>query len=126
MADWRWVLKEVALALHEEQLAEHGGPAGIRDHSLLEKAIDRPRNIAARSEPDAARIAAAYAFGVARIRPFLDGNKRMAALSALLFLGINDIRFRIGEAELVVMLQSLAADELNEDEVAVWFRQRLG
>lgn len=126
MADWQWVPVEVALALHNELLAEYGGLSGVRDQHLLEKAISRPRNLVARTAPDAARLAAAYAFGVVRIRPFLDGNKRMAALSALLFLEINDLRFDIGAAELVVIIQSLAADELSEDEVALWFRQRLG
>ena len=125
MAEWQWVLKAAALALHDEQLAAHGGPAGVRDEGLLDRALDRPRSRADREESDAARLAATYAYGIARIRPFAEGNKRTAALIALLFLAVNGIRFTIGQADLAVMIQSLAADELSEDEVAAWFRQRL-
>ena len=125
MAEWQWVLKAAALALHDEQLAAHGGPAGVRDEDLLDRALDRPRSRAVHKDSDAARLAATYAFGIARIRPFAEGNKRTAALVALLFLSINRIEHTIGAADLAVMIQSLAADELTEDEVAVWFRLRL-
>src|SRR5690606_20754467 len=116
---------DVVLALHDEQLAEHGGMAGIRDLGLLKSALARPLNLAAYGEPDAASLAAAYAFGIARNHPFADGNKRTAAVTALLFLDLNGIGFSIGEAELVIMVLALAAGELGEDEVAAWFRQRL-
>jgi death-on-curing protein len=125
MATWQWLREDVVFALHDEQLAEHGGMAGIRDPGLLKSALARPLNLAAYGEPDAASLAAAYAFGIARNHPFADGNKRTAAVAALLFLGLNGISFAIGEAELVVMVLALAAGELGEDEVAAWFRQRL-
>ena len=125
MPDWRWLREEVAFALHDEQLAEHGGAAGVRDIGLLQSALARPENLATYGDPDAAALAAAYAFGIARNHPFTDGNKRTAAVTALLFLIHNGIGFRIGEAELVVMTLALAAGELTEDEVAAWFRDRL-
>lgn len=125
MRDWTWLLHEVVLALHNEQLTEHGGPSGARDHGLLESALARPQNLLAYSQPDAAALAAAYAFGIARNHPFVDGNKRTAAVAMLVFLGINDVAYAISEAELVVMISSLAAGELSEDEVAAWLRARL-
>jgi len=125
MAAWQWLREDVVLALHDEQLAEHGGMAGIRDAGLLKSALARPLNLAAYGEPDAASLTAAYAFGIARNHPFADGNKRTAAVAALLFLGLNGLAFTISEAELVVMVLALAAGELGEDEVAAWFRQRL-
>ena len=125
MPDWRWLREETVLALHEEQLTEHGGAAGVRDIGLLQSALARPENLAAYGDPDAAALAAAYAFGIARNHPFTDGNKRTAAVSALLLLVHNGIGFQIGEAELVVMTLALAAGELTEDEVAAWLRDRL-
>ena len=125
MREWRWVREDIVLSLHDEQLAEHGGAAGIRDLGLLESALGRPLNLSAYGEPDAAALAASYAFGIARNHPFVDGNKRTAATVALVFLDINRVAFTIGEAELVVMILALAAGELAEDEVAVWFRERL-
>jgi death-on-curing protein len=122
MADWIWVRQDVVLALHDEQIAEHGGLSGIRDAALVESALARPLNLAAYGEPDAADLAAAYAFGLARNHPFADGNKRSAAVVALTFLLLNDVTFEITEAELVVMTLALAAGDLTEDEVARWFR----
>lgn len=78
MSDWVWIDIEVALVAHEEQLAEHGGAAGIRDRSMLESALARPHNLIAYGEPDVADLAASYAFGIARNHPFVDGNKRTA------------------------------------------------
>lgn len=125
MSNWRWLREDIVRALHEEQLSEHGGAAGVRDLGLLQSALARPENLAAYGDPDAAALAAAYAFGIARNHPFIDGNKRTAAVSALLFLVINGIVWRISEAELVVMTLALAAGELTEDEIAAWLRDRL-
>lgn len=125
MADWIWVRQDVVLALHDEQIAEHGGLSGIRDAALVESALARPLNLAAYGEPDAADLAAAYAFGLARNHPFADGNKRSAAVVALTFLLLNDVAFEITEAELVVMTVALAAGDLSEDEVARWFRDHI-
>jgi len=125
VAEWIWVRQDVVLALHDEQIAEHGGLSGIRDAALVESALARPLNLAAYGEPDAADLAAAHAFGLARNHPFADGNKRSAAVVALTFLLLNDIAFEITEAELVVMTLALAAGDLTEDEVARWFRDHI-
>lgn len=125
MSDWRWVAGDVVLALHDEQLAEHGGAPGTRDPGLLESALARPLNLSTYGEPDAAALAAAYAFGIARNHPFVDGNKRTAAVTALVFLELNEVAYAIGEADLVVMTLALAAGNLTEGEVAGWLRERL-
>ena len=125
MPEWKWMREDIVLVLHDEQLAEHGGGTGIRDPGLLDSALARPLNLSAYGEPDAAALAAAYAFGIARNHLFVDGNKRTAAVTAITFLVLNGIGFEIGEAELVVMMQALAAGELGEDEVVAWFRERL-
>ncbi|AOG01212.1 MAG: type II toxin-antitoxin system death-on-curing family toxin [Blastomonas fulva] len=125
MPDWVWLRHDVVLALHDEQIAEHGGLSGIRDLALVESALGRPLNLAAYGNPDAADLAAAYAFGLARNHPFSDGNKRTAAVVALTFLLLNDVQFAITEAELVVMTLAVAAGDLSEDEVARWFRDHI-
>jgi len=89
MTGWIWVDPTVVLAVHEEQLAEYGGSAGIRDAGLLESALARPKNLAAYGEPDVAELAASYGFGIARNHPFVDGNKRTAFVSVELFLRLN-------------------------------------
>jgi death-on-curing protein len=122
---WIWVATEVALAAHAEQLAEHGGGEGVRDAGALESAMGRPVNQAAYGDPDAAALAAAYAFGIARNHPFVDGNKRTAAVIAETFLVLNGYRLDASDAEVVVAILSLAAGELAEDELANWFREHL-
>jgi death-on-curing protein len=123
--DWLWVATDVAAASHAEQLAEHGGGEGVRDERLLDSAMARPRNLAAYGEPDAAALAAAYAYGIARNRPFVDENKRTAAVISETFLILNGYRLTATDAELVVAFVALAAGELSEDEIADWFRQRV-
>ncbi len=125
MADRTWVREDVVLALHDEQLAEHGGASGLRNLGLLQSALARPENLAGYGDPDDAALAAAYAFGIARNHPFMDGNKRTAAVTALLFLALNGIDFAISEPELVVIILALAAGELAEDDLAVWLRDRI-
>ena len=123
--DWIWVAEAVAKAAHAEQLAEHGGGEGVRDDGLLDSAMARPRNVAAYGEPDAAELAAAYAYGIARNHPFVDGNKRTAAVVSETFLALNGYCLDATDAELVVAFLALAAGELSEDELALWFRERL-
>ena len=123
--DWTWVTLEVAIAAHAEQIAEHGGGDGVRDPLLLESAMARPRNLAAYGSPDAAALTAAYAFGIARNHPFADGNKRTAAVVAETYLVLNGHRLTATDAELVVAFLVLAGDELSEEEMADWFRERL-
>src|SRR5690606_24892229 len=120
-----WLAAEVALAAHAEPLAEHGGGEGVRDIGRCESAMARPRNLAQYAEPDAAALAAAYAFGLARNHPFVDGNKRTAAVVSETFLVINGFVLGATDAEVVVVFESLAAGELSEDELADWFREHI-
>ena len=122
---WVWIATEVALAAHAEQLTEHGGGDGIRDAGMLDSAMARPRNLADYGEPDVADLAAAYAYGIARNHPFVDGNKRTAAVMSETFLMLNGQALQATDAELVVAFVALAAGELSEDELADWFRQHL-
>ena len=122
---WRWIATEVAIAAHAEQLAEHGGGVGTRDHGALESAMARPRNLTDYGNPDAAALAAAYAFGIARNHPFVDGNKRTAAVVSETFLMLNGHALGASDAELVVAFVALAAGELSEEELADWFRQHM-
>lgn len=123
--NWTWIATEVALAAHAEQLTEHGGGDGVRDAGMLDSAMARPRNLADYGAPDAAALAAAYAYGIARNHPFADGNKRTAAVVSETFLMLNGHTLSASDAELVVAFVALAAGELSEDELADWFRERL-
>jgi death-on-curing protein len=122
MTGWAWVDAGVARAIHDEQLATHGGAAGVRDAGAFESAFARPLNLAAYGEPDAAALAAAYAFGLARDHPFVDGNKRTAYVVAELFLALNGVRLTSSDAEGVLTFVALAAGDLLEEDLAGWFR----
>ncbi len=115
----------MATAAHSEQIAEHGGDEGVRDPGLLESAMARPQNLSAYGDPDAADLAAAYAYGIARNHPVVDGNKRTAAVVSETFLLLNGYRLTATDAELVVAFLALAAGELSEEETAAWFRDHL-
>ena len=125
MTAWRWVSIEVARAIHDRQLAEHGGPPGMRDQGTIESALDRPRNLAAYGEPDAASLAAAYLYGLARNHGFVDGNKRTAWVVTRLFLADNGHRLRFEPAEAVRTVEATAAGTLTEEDLAAWLRARL-
>jgi death-on-curing protein len=120
----RWVLESVVVALHDEQLAEHGGAPGLRDESLLLSALARPRNLAAYATPDLANLAAAYAVGIARNHAFLDGNKRTAIVVAGgVFLSLNGYQLTAPNEDIVRVMLSVADGSLPEDQTAAWFRQ---
>ena len=125
MSAWRWVDTDVAYAIHDRQLAEHGGLDGIRDRGAVDSALARPRNFAAYGEPDAADLAAAYACGLARNHGFADGNKRTAWVVARLFLADNGCRIRFNPGDAVKMMEAVASGTLGEAALAAWFRQRL-
>lgn len=125
MSEWIWIQRSVVLAAHGEQLAEHGGASGIRDMGLLESALARAPNLAAYGDPDAAALAAAYGFGIARNHPFVDGNKRAALIATELFLALNGFDLMVDDAECVVTILALAAGELEEAEFAAWLRAHL-
>lgn len=121
---WIWVAREVALAIHDEQLAEHGGAMGVRDLGLLESALARPQNLAA-YDPDAAALAAAYATGIARNHPFTDGNKRTAFVAMELFLELNGHRLTADDAECVRMMLGVAEGNVDDAALAAWLRSRM-
>jgi death on curing protein len=121
-AEPEWLTLDVVLAIHEEQLAEHGGREGVRDQGLLESALARPMNLAAYGEPDLPALAAALGFGLVRNHPFVDGNKRTAFVAVETFLGLNGLDLTAGDAECVVTMLRLAAGDLPEEGFAAWLR----
>jgi death on curing protein len=117
-----WVTMPIVLAIHDEQLAIHGGSAGLRDAALLESALGRPRNKWAYENAELPELAAAYGYGIARNHPFVDGNKRTALLAIYTFLGVNGVDFIVPEADAAAMILSLAAGEVSEESLARWIR----
>lgn len=122
---WVWLQPSVLRAVHEEQLAEHGGAVGVRDAALLESALARARQLASYGDPDVAALAAAYGFGLARNHPFTDGNKRAAFVAVELFLMLNGWRLVAPDADCVMTMLSLASGELDEDRFSHWLRQNI-
>lgn len=122
MSLWVWIDPSVVRAVHEAQLAEHGGGVGLRDAGFLDSALSRPRNLAAYGEPEVADLAAAYGFGVARNHPFVDGNKRTAFVCIELFLALNGYSFGASDIDCVNAILALAAGELDEPALATWIR----
>ena len=122
---WRWVGLNVVLALHDRQIAEHGGADGIRDLGAIESAIARPVNLAAYGDPDAAALAAAYVYGLAKNHGFVDGNKRVAWVVGRLFLLDNGYGLAFEPLEAIRVMESVAAGRADEAELAQWLRIRL-
>jgi death on curing protein len=121
--DFKWLSKESVFAMHARQLAEHGGGEGVRDFGLLESALQRPQNKAAYEAPDVFDLAAAYAYGIARNHPFVDGNKRTALVASRAFLLINGFQITAPKEDRLSTFLALAAGETGENEVASWFRR---
>ena len=120
MSEPVWIDVDVVLAIHDEQLAEHGGQAGVRDRGLLESALARPRNQFAYGESSLPRLAASYAFGISRNHPFLDGNKRTSLVVAELFLDLNGLDLTASDEACVTTFLRVAAGELADDDLARW------
>jgi death on curing protein len=120
---WIWIDADVVLAVHDEQLAEHGGSAGIRDGGLLESALARPKNLTVYGDPDFADLAASYGFGIARNHPVVDGNKRTAFVSTELFLRLNGYRLAADDQSCVLTMLAVAAGEIDETAFADWLRR---
>jgi death on curing protein len=120
-----WLTQELVSAFHMRQLAEHGGGAGLRDSGLLDSALQRPQNKMIYGKPDIAELAAAYAYGIARNFPFIDGNKRTALVASFSFLYLNGYKVTASQAENVIVFLALAAGTLAEDQLAAWFRKNL-
>lgn len=123
MKEPRWLTEAQVLAIHERLLAEHGGLAGVRDEGLLKSALERPRNLFAYENPSHFDMAAAYAHGIAKNHPFLDGNKRTALMAAYTFLGRNGWQLAASEEKSVVATQELASGEMTQQAYSVWLKQ---
>jgi death-on-curing protein len=117
-----WIAKAVVLAVHEEQLTEHGGRSGIRDEGGLESALNRPVDLSAYGQPDLFDLAAAYAFGIARNHPFMDGNKRTSLVVTELFLDLNGWDLIAEDTRCVTQWLDLASGKINQNEMAAWLR----
>ncbi|MGL5137369.1 MAG: type II toxin-antitoxin system death-on-curing family toxin [Beijerinckiaceae bacterium] len=123
MTDYRWLDREIILAIHEEQLAQHGGGIGIRDEGLIDSALARPRNLAAyESDADIALLAASIAFGIAKNHPLIDGNKRTASVAMELFLIDHGVLLTAEDGDAVLTFLALASGEIGEAELARWIR----
>jgi death on curing protein len=122
MTEPRWLTEAQVVRIHAEQLATFGGPPGLRDAGALASAIGRPRNKWAYEGADLAALAAAYAFGVARNHPFIDGNKRAAFLAMVVFLRKNGVPFSPREPDAIAAMLALAAGEIEEEGLARWIK----
>ncbi len=125
MSEPRWLTPAVIEDIHAEQLATFGGPEGLRDRGLLESALDRPRNSFAYDSAGMPELAAAYAFGIARNHPFIDGNKRTAFAALMVFLRLNGIHFAPPPAEATAIILDLAAGTVGEEGLARWIADNL-
>ena len=119
---WRWIKESSVLAIHEEQIAEHGGLAGVRELPLLQSALARPQNLEAYGNPDLADLAAAYAVGIARNHAFLDGNKRTAWVVTETFLLKNGYELIANDRDGVMTMLAVADGTMSEPELAIWLR----
>ena len=122
MTEPQWLDTDIVLDIHAEQLAIFGGGDGMRDLGLLESALARPLNKFAYGETDIAALAAAYAFGIARNHPFVDGNKRAAFGAMIVFLGLNGIDLDVPPEDATAIILEVAAGEIEEDGLARWLR----
>jgi death-on-curing protein len=125
MTGWVWLETRIILAAHDEQLAEHGGAEGVRDQGALESAMARPQNLVAYGDPDVAALAAAYAFGIAKNHPFVDGNKRSALVALEAFLDMNGYELTANDVQCVLIILGIADGSLSESELAGWIRKNL-
>ena len=117
-----WISHQLILAIHDEQLREHGGGGGLRDQGLLESALARPLNRAGYGEPDIAELAALYALGIARNHPFVDGNKRTAFGAMVTFLSLNGMELEALESEAYLAALAMASGEMPEKDFIAWVR----
>ncbi|OIN90461.1 MAG: death-on-curing protein [Comamonadaceae bacterium CG1_02_60_18] len=122
---WVWLESTLIHAVHDEQLAEHGGGAGVRDINLLESALARPHQLENYGSPDAADLAASYGYGISRNHPFIDGNKRTGFVAMELFLVLNGFELTATNADCVLTMLSVAAGDIDEAAFADWIRQHM-
>lgn len=122
---WIWLNHDIMLAVHDEQLDEHGGLSGIRDVGLFESAMERPKNLDAYGTPDEADLAASYACGLAKNHPFSDGNKRTAYVAMELFLVLNGYQLTSTDADSVLTMLQVASGDVEEETLATWIRKNM-
>jgi death-on-curing protein len=120
MSAANWLLREVVLAVHDQLIAQFGGGTGLRDEGLLDSTLARPMHLAAYSQPTVAEMAASYAFGLVKNHPFIDGNKRIGFVAAVLFMELNGLQFQASEADAVIQTLALATGDLSEADYATW------
>jgi death on curing protein len=125
MSDWIWLDREVLLAVHDEQLAEHGGISGVRDMSLFDSALAKPLNVAVYGKHSVAKLAASYCYGIARNHPFLDGNKRTAFVAMELFLMLNGFRLAADDTQCVLTMLDVASGQITEEAFANWIEANI-
>jgi len=125
MSQYKWILESVVHAIHDEQIAEHGGLQGSRDITLLQSALGRPQNLANYGEPDIAELAASYGYGIARNHPFNDGNKRTAFVVVELFLMLNGYELVADDGACVLTMLDVASGEITEEAFALWIRDNI-
>ena len=123
--DYKWILESVVHAIHDEQLAEHGGLQGVRNLSLLQSALGRPQNLAAYGTPDIAALAASYGYGMSRNHPFNDGNKRTAFVVAELFLMLNGYELKADDGACVLTMLDVASGDISEEAFAFWIKDNI-
>lgn len=120
-----WLLRTAVEAIHDEQIAEHGGDTGLRDAALLESALDHPRSLVAYGAPDLAALAAVLGHGIARNHPFIDGNKRTAFVAVELFLELNGRALEADDAACVMAMEGVADGSMDEEAFVAWIRAHL-
>ena len=118
-----WVAEKIVLAIHEDQLAQHGGSPGIRDENLLGASLARPKHLFAYGEPTIFDLAAAYGYGLANHHPFIDGNKRTAFMVMYTFLGLNDYWLEVEEMEVVVKMEGLTMNKETQESISLWLKE---
>lgn len=121
---WVWINPRVLYAVHDEQLAEHGGGSGVRDAGLFNSAVNRPLQLANYGMPDVAELAAAYGYGIARNHPFIDGSKRTAFVAVEMFLMLNGFEFFAEDVDCAMTMLDVAAGDISEVDFAAWVRAR--
>ena len=115
-----WITEKIVLAIHEDQLLQHGGIAGIRDENLLGASLARPKHLFAYSDTTIVDLAAAYGYGLAKNHPFIDGNKRTAFMVMYTFLGLNNYWLEVAEREVVSKMEGLAMDTETQESISLW------
>jgi death-on-curing protein len=118
-----WVAEKIVLAIHEDQLVQHGGSSGTRDENLLGASLARPKHLFTYGKPTIFDLAAAYVYGLANNHPFIDGNKRTAFMVMYTFLGLNNYWLEVDEMDVVIKMEGLTMDVETQESIAIWLKE---